>query len=390
MRIAPTLTALILVGAIAIPACSPRVATDAQQRAENLNDRKSQAVELLAAQRYQAALDVLGPLAADASADPQVFVMMGDAHAGLDHYDDAVAAYESAIRLSYYSHEAHLKLATLLMRHERVGRALTEFELAIEYGDSHPLTHYNYGLALREMGRDDEALAQWRLAREMDPQDSRYAEAVGIGLAGTDDAAAVAHFEEAARLGADSPSFHNNYALALERLGRFDRASAEFDRAVAAAPGEEVYRFNRAALSMRAGWFERAAGEWRELIARDGRQWRYGVYLARALLSLERYRDAIAALDGLEPGAGDSAPPRHEALEILSLAHRGAGDGRAALDLIAQAVALAPDNPGYRNTYGVILAENGMLTEAKSQWRKVLEIDGENAVARENLSRFGP
>jgi Flp pilus assembly protein TadD len=389
MRLARTPIHLVLAVAIGVPACSPRTATDAQRRAENLNDRKSQAVELLAAQRYQAALALLAPLAGDASADPQVFVMTGDAHAALDHYDDAVAAYESAIRLSYYSHEAHLKLATLLMQHDRVGRALTEFELAIEYGDRHPLTHHNYGLALHEMGRDDEALTQWRLAREMDPQDPRYAEAVAIGLAGTDDAAAVSHFEEAARLGADSPSFHNNYALALERLGRYDDARAQFDRAVAAAPGEEAYRFNRAALSMRAGWFDRAIGQWRELIAHNGRRWRYSVYLARALVSLERYRDAVAALDGVEPD--DDAPPyRHEALEILALAHRGAGDSRAALDLIARAVELAPDNPGYRNTYGVVLAENGMLAQAKAQWRKVLEIDGDNAVARENLSRFGP
>jgi Tfp pilus assembly protein PilF len=41
------------------------------------------------------------------------------------------------------------------------------------------------------------------------------------------------------------------------------------------------------------------------------------------------------------------------------------------------------------NNYGVVLADSGMLPEAKAQWRRVLEIDPANATAKANLSAFG-
>jgi tetratricopeptide (TPR) repeat protein len=393
MKVAPfALAALVMVSA-----CSQRVRVpSASERAQQLNAAKERAAGLLDAGAYRRAAEELEALAEKASGDPQVFTMLGDAHAGLDEYDQAVAAYESALRLAYTDHEAHLKLATFLMRHQRVGRALTEFELAIEYGDKHPLTHYNYGLALREMGRDEEALVQWRRAYDMAPSDARYAEAVAIGLSGVDDEEALAFFGRAGRLGADTPSFHNNYGLSLQRAGRFEEAEVQFLAAVSGAPEEEGYRFNLAALLMAAERFQRAANEWEALVEQWGKRWSYGVYLGRALLQLERYSEALAAvsdLPGLRLGreGRDRTPPRrHEAYEILALASRGAGDLDSARRYMARAVELAPDNLMYRNNYGVILAESGMLAEAKAQWRSVLESDAGNTAARENLSRFGP
>lgn len=394
---------VVLVSAAALftlASCSQRARTpSARERADRLNSAKTRASDLLQAGQHHRALEVLEPLTEEASGDHQVFVMYGDAHAGLGDWQAAVRAYESAIRLAYSDHEAHLKLATLLMNHGRVGRALTEFELAIRYGDRQPLTHYNYGLALRAMGRHDEALDEWRLAHDMDAKNPLYAEAMGIGLTGVDDKEAVAHFEEALVLGANSASFNNNYGLALQRLGRYDEAEERFVAATSADGDREEYAFNLAALFMRAGRYEEAAAAWQEMIAKWGARWSYVVYLARAQYELGLYEDAILNLEsialahanGEATEAMDRVPPTlDEASEILALASRGKGDLAAALEHIRKAVELAPDNLVYRNNYGVILAESGMLAEAKAQWRKVLENDEDNATARENLSRFGP
>jgi tetratricopeptide (TPR) repeat protein len=387
----------------ALAACSHNArAPSAEDRAARLNAAKSRAAALLKDGDYRAALATLEPLAAEASADPQVFVMLGDAHAHLDEYDAAVGSYESAIRLEYTNHEAHLKLATLLMTRERIGRALTEFELAIKFGDRQALTHYNYGLALHEMGRDAEALHQWRLAYEMDPDDARYAEAVGIGLSAEDPVASLGYFETARTLGADSPSFHNNFGLALVAAGRQGEAVEEFEEAVSKRPSNEGYRFNLAAARTRSGDFERAVGDWRGLIAEWGARWSYSVYLAKSYQALGKSADAIAVLERItadfdEGKLGESSelidrvPPRlDEAYDILFRAYRATGDASRALSAIRRAVELDPENLVYLNNYGVVLAENGMLTEARSQWRKVLQIDGDNATARENLSRFSP
>jgi len=393
--------AILCLAALAPLACSPRVAEPtAAERATRLNDAKTRAAALLDRGSYEAAISVLEPLSAEASADYQTFVMLGDAYGHLDEFDKAVHSYESALRLVYTNVPAHLKLATLLMEHERVGRALTEFELAIRYGDRQPLTHYNYGLALREMNRAADALTQWRLAFEMDPNNARYAEAVGMGMYEAGDSAAVSYFEQAAHLGAADASFHNNFGLALERAGRALEAATQFERAVEGAPDNETYRFNLAALYTRRGMFEQAASRWEDLIARYGARWSYCVYLARAYHGLGRAADAVGRLAGvaadydagtLDPKLVDRDPPRlDEAFEILALSYRALGDGARALRSIRRAIELQPDNLVYLNNYGVLLAESGMLDEARAQWRKVLEIDANNANARENLSRFGP
>jgi Tfp pilus assembly protein PilF len=93
-------------------------------------------------------------------------------------------------------------------------------------------------------------------------------------------------------------------------------------------------------------------------------------------------------------GAGDrldrTPPEREEALEVLAMSYRGEGDLPRALELIRAAVEGEPANVSFLNNYGVLLAESGSINLAKSQWKKVLEIDADNAAARKNLSAMEP
>jgi tetratricopeptide (TPR) repeat protein len=315
-----------------------------------------------------------------------------------------VKAYEQAIRIEYGDYAAHLKLGVVLMEQGKTGRALTEFEVAVKYGGGDPLTHYNYGLALNELGRKPGALEQWRLASEIQPDNAAFAAAVGIGLTGVDDSAAVECFARAERLGMkDSAAFDNNYALALERVGDNDSAQVRFEAAVhRGGPGQNDYRRNLARHYLRVGKSAEAAAEFDTLVARDGGKWSDSVYLARARVALGRYEDAIAGLESfaLEVEAGkidrasgrlDRMPPTlGEALDVLGMAWRGQGDLARARDYLGRAVRLEPDDPARLNNYGVVLAESGMLPDARAQWRRVLVIDPANATARANLAAFGP
>jgi tetratricopeptide (TPR) repeat protein len=291
-----TLSKCVLVAAAAVllGACGQQArAPSAKEREEELNRAKHRAADLLDAGVYAEALEALEELARRASGDHQVYTMMGDARAGLGDWKAAVADYESALRLSYTDHTAHLKLATLLMANGRIGRALTEFELAIRYGDRAPLTHYNYGLALREMERPEDALREWRLAHDMDSGDPRFAEAVGIGLTGVDDEQAIEYFAKAEELGASGASFANNFGLALQRTARYTEAGDYFRRAAEAEGANETYRFNLAALYTRSDACSLAVGEWSRMIERWGPRWSYAVYSAKCLHALGRHADAV-------------------------------------------------------------------------------------------------
>jgi Flp pilus assembly protein TadD len=376
--------------------CSGRSRSAAAQ-ADRLNDLKIEARTLIGAGDHQGAVAILEALSREAPEDPQVLAMLGESYAGLGRMDDAVGAYDRAIRLSYTDYRLHLGLARVLMTTGKTGRALTEFEIAVEYGAHDAVALYDYGLALHAFGRERDALAQWRRAFELDGSDPRYAEAVGIGLYATGDPLAVQYFERARELGARSAGFHNNYGQALERAGRFTEAASQLEEAVTLAPDTEAYRFNLAALYMRSGRYEAAIGVWDLLVSRFGPRWSYLVYRGRTLLELGRSGEAAAsageAVAGFESGALeregrlDRTPPGlGEALEVLAMSYRGRGELQKAREAIERALSLEPRNVSFLNNYGVILAANGMIADAKAQWRKVLEIDGENEAAKRNLS----
>jgi tetratricopeptide (TPR) repeat protein len=393
----------LLAGICLLCACSQYGdESSAAERAERLNAAKAQARELVDGARYDDAVAVLEPLSEEASGDHQVFVMLGEAYKGVGRNQDAIGAYETAMRLNYNDQYAHLKLANLLMEMGKTGRALTEFELAAKFGDFDAVTHYDFGLALHQMGRYDRALAEWQTAYQLESNNPRYAEAVGIGLSRTRPKDAVPYFQEARQLGADEASFYNNYALALQSAGERRLAAAQFGNAVERAPENEDYRFNLAAAYTNMGAFREAIAQWDTLRARFGFRWSYTVYRGKALLERARYDEAIASVEAIvaeyESGALardgdrlDRTPPRlGEALEILAMSHRGAGDSERALEYIQRAVELEPTNVSFLNNYGVILAEGGSIDQAKSQWRKVLEIDAGNAAAMKNLSAVEP
>ncbi len=370
-----TVFVLFVVTALLLPGGCSRVSREpaAQKRAERFNAAKTEARTYVDSGLYDKAIAVLEQLSREVSGDPQVFVLMGISYRELGRNADAVSSYEKAIRLAYTDFVAHLKLANLLMDTGKTGRALTEFELAAKYGgDFDAVNRYNYGLALYQMGKKSRALEEWRAAHDLERGDSRYAEAVGIGLTEIDPASAVGFFEEAAALGADNAGFFNNYALALFRTGETLAAAEQSKKAVELEPDNEGYRFNLAAAYTRAGAFRDAIPQWDFLIARFGPRWSYTVYKGEALLELGEYDAAIGLLAPVvearnsgelqkSPELLDRTPPNPgDALETLAMCYRSKKDLEQALKLIESALALDPDNPSFLNNYGVISIFNNI------------------------------
>jgi tetratricopeptide (TPR) repeat protein len=384
-------------------ACSSAPKKPPRRDPGSLKAQRQRAANFMSRGDYAAAAGALDSLTRAFPSDSDLFELLGDAERGAKHVDPAIKSYEQAIRLNYGAYAPHMKLGTLLMENGKTGRALTEFELAVKASDRDVLARYNYGVALHETGRNDEALAQWRIAADIAPNDVRVAEALAMGLAQANDSTAVAQFELARELGADDASFHNNYALVLDRMGRNDEAEVEFRAAQEKAPAgkENEYRRNYAVHLLRAGRNQEAASSFDALVKSAGGLWSDTVYLARARLELKQYDGAITVLEpfALDVESGkiarsssriDRMPPTlDEALDVLGMCWRGKGDHKKAIDYLKRAVALSPRDVSHLNNYGVVLADGGMLPDARAQWKRVLDIDPQNATAKANLSAFG-
>ena len=381
--------------------CGGRSAREGPGAAARMNDDKTSAHDLLENGRFEEVVEILAPWAGKKVQDPQVYSMLAKAQWKLHNTDDAITNYEETVRLDYSNAYAHLELAQLLVEIGKLGRALTEFDIAIRYGGRDPLPHYNYGLALYGMKRREEALNHWRIAYSLDRRDPRYAEAMGIGLAGEDDKAALEYFERADSLGADQAGFHDNFGLLLQRLGDYGRAETEFRQAVTREPGNALYRRDLALFYMVSGRPDEAVPLWETLLDEDNDSRVYRIYLARAYLGVGRFESAIGVLENWLQGAGatpratgtsqdetEKAPPIDEAYDVLAMSYRGKKDLGRAVSFMRKALELEPRSVVYLINYGVILADDGKIAEAKAQWEKALEIDPNNPTARQNLSAY--
>ena len=95
------------------------------------------------------------------------------------------------------------------------------------------VTHFNLGLALKEQGRIEEAIACYRQALQLNPNDVKSHNNLGNALLEQNQfGEAVVQFREAIRLKPDLPAAHNNLGVALARMGRLTEAAAEFREAV--------------------------------------------------------------------------------------------------------------------------------------------------------------
>ncbi len=382
-----------------------------------INEQRSLAAVLVEHGDFARARDILTAVNSQAPGDPQTLAMLAWTQWKTGAASEAVSNFEASLRRDYTDYLTHLRFAQMLYKSGKTGRALAEFELAVRYGEAEPVTHYNYGLALYKLGRKDEALIEWQQAYDLDPVNPQYAEAIGMGFAGSDDRRALVYFEKADSLGWDSPSFRNNFAQLLQRLGDDRGAEREFLRAVADAPEDASYRFNLAAFYANKRRHEMALPIWERLVEMAPEQVSYRVYLARTLFELGRFDKAISMLsafaarvEGSSPvesedsaqGGGPSgstreaAPcsgelaPAHasEAFDILAMSYRGKGDLERANLFIEKALEINPRSVQYLNNSGVILAERGMIDEARVQWQEVLEIEPGNEAARQYLSIF--
>lgn len=145
-------------------------------------DLLSLAKERFAARDYHGATLLLTSLTQDGLAFADAFNLLGLALAMVDRADDAVAAFDEALRVNPGYVEAHLNRAVVLNHLGREGDAQVSLSRAAELGatdeSGYPAVvantlanaHFSLGRAYREAGALERAIEQYRLALELRPR----------------------------------------------------------------------------------------------------------------------------------------------------------------------------------------------------------------------------
>ncbi len=216
---------------------------------------------------------------------------------------------------------AHANLASNLRRRGALPEAIEQFQIAFEIEPRLPAGSLNnYGLALRQTGRLDEAIEFGRRAVQAKPED---------------------------------PSLHENLALAFRTKGLWDQAIAEYQAELELQPEDSKSRFNLAQIFARLGRQEDAVREYRAILAGSEHLPNIHFHLANALAAgqaleaaIEEYRKALGEL-----------PADADIWHNLGATLQRCGRLGEAAGALQKAVELQPGNQEFRNHLAVVLGE---------------------------------
>ncbi len=105
--------------------------------------------------------------------------------------DEAIAHFETALKIRSQSAESHYhlglalihnNLANALVRERRLDEAIPHYEQAVTLRPDYADAHYNFGVALLQQGRLDEAIAHWKQCLSIQPADTEAHVTLGDAL----------------------------------------------------------------------------------------------------------------------------------------------------------------------------------------------------------------
>jgi Flp pilus assembly protein TadD len=129
---------------------------------------------------------------------------------------------------------------------KRYEEALAAFEQAIRLDPNHAVYYNEKGLALYDLKRYEEALAAFEQAIRLDPNHSTYHNNKGntLNILKRYEEALIA-FEQAIRSNPDNAVQHNEKGLALYVLKRYEEALIAFEQAINLDPNHATYHDNK-------------------------------------------------------------------------------------------------------------------------------------------------
>jgi tetratricopeptide (TPR) repeat protein len=193
---------------------------------------------------------------------PQSYIAEAEAYYGQGQLDEAIAAYEQAVRINPDDVMSHVRLAHLLVLRERSVEALLQAQQAVLQEPSNPQGLGALCRALDWEGQYGQAFDACECAIELDPN---YAEAYAY-LAQTyadtgDWIPARQYAQQAVQMNYQSMDAHFIRGYVLEAQGRYREAAEAYDNAIILHP-------RLAPLYIGSGQNHRVLGQFKEAVDR--------------------------------------------------------------------------------------------------------------------------
>jgi Flp pilus assembly protein TadD len=230
---------------------------------------------------------------------------------------------------------------------------------------------FDTAFELSKKGQYEAAVAEWKKAAEIGPQDRKLFMNLGVALAGTGNfAEAIQTYEKALAIDAADPEIHTNYGIALANSGRFDDAVVQYRKALELNSDYPEAHNNLGLTLAREGKLEEAIAHYRKALGANPQYAAIHNNLGAALARSGNLNDAIEQFrQSLELNA--------DAVEVhgnLIRALAQAGRLSEAEGFLAGILRLHPKSAAVHNTLGIALVSQNRTDEAITSFLKALEL----------------
>ena len=258
-------------------------------------------------------------------------------------YRSALSIWEDTVVKAPENERAHNNFGAALTQRGRFDEAIVQIEKALEIQPDYADAHDNLGVVLTDQGRIEEAIAHLNKALAANPNlpGAHYNLARALFRRGLVDEA-MTHYQKALELNPDYAEAHNNYGSVLAGRGQLDEAIAHYRKALEINPGHANARHN----------FDLVQSQWEELHKT----------LARRRELLRSHADDIALLN-------------ETAWMLATNPNASIRNGAEAIELAQRAVQLSEGRePTVLDTMAAAYAEAGRFSEALETARKAAEL----------------
>ncbi|MGP8198175.1 MAG: tetratricopeptide repeat protein [Limisphaerales bacterium] len=163
--------------------------------------------------------------------------------------------------------EARLNLGKAFEQMGRVDDAIAEYQKALRIRPDYADAQNNLGNALHLKGRLDEAISHYQEALVVKPDDAEAHNNLGNALLETGRAdEAISQYQLALHFAPAFAEAHNNLATALDRKGRVDEAIVQYQDALRISPSYAEARYNLALALEQKGRSDQAILQYREAL----------------------------------------------------------------------------------------------------------------------------
>ncbi len=193
---------------------------------------------------------------------------LGSIFVARNQLQDALNAYQGAIKADPNRPDGYYNLANLLRKLGRLGEAEALYRKSLATDADFARSHHNLGLVLGQMGRWNEAIPCYENALRLDPQFVEAHNLLGQSLmqAGKLDAA-ISRFQRYTRVQATDPRGFHNLALALTQKGMTEPAKQALEAALKIKPDYAEAYNARAIIRWQAGEAKEAIADWRQAVS---------------------------------------------------------------------------------------------------------------------------